>query len=183
MLQENKTVTIVLGPDCALEAMAIRSNLEYFGFTVVVSSVGRPNDMIKILQGDSLTNLSNYLIFCFHGRDGKFLMPKLAKELYHPAEPQGDFAQKNITQYAKLSQQHIVVTGCTLGQAKMARSFLDAHARTFIGSRNYPEGNAVVLFVSALFYHLSKGESYEHAYAKAKAIDQETELFEKYNGE
>jgi hypothetical protein len=176
-----KIISIILGPNCDGEAIAIRSTLEYFGFTVVVRLVGRPNDFINILQGDKITNLSEFLIFCFHGQNGKFIMPKLATKIYEPTEPKGNFDCKQIKKFAKFRRQHILVTGCTLGNRKLADCFLKANAKSYTGARNYPEANSVLAFVTTLFYHISQGDHVSDAFEKSKKIDNETQMFEKYN--
>lgn len=171
---------MLVGSNCDLEAIAIRSVLEYLGFTVVLRLIGRPNDFIKILQGDETTKISAFLIFCFHGQNGKFVMPKLATDIYEASEPKRNFGSEQITQFTKLNGQHIVVTGCTLGNKKLADSFLKANAKSYIGAKKYPEGNSVLIFVTTLFYHIIQGENYSDAFEKAKKIDDETGMFEKY---
>ena len=182
-MSEKNIVTIIVGDDCVLEAIAIRGCLEYLGFTVIFRLIGRPNDLVKILRNDELTGISSYLIFCFHGQAGKFLMPKLSEDIYQMTEQKGNFSYKQIAKLADLNGQHIIVTGCTLGQKKLAESFLECNAKTYVGANGYPDGNSVLIFVNTLFYFLSQGESYSKAFAKANNIDEETKMFEKYDKE
>ncbi len=177
---QNKIISIILGPNCDIEAFAIRNVLEYFGFIVVLRTVGRPNDFIKILQGDETTKISDVLIFCFHGQNGKFIMPKLATEIYERTEPKENFNFEQIHKFAKLNGQHIIVTGCTLGNRKLADSFLKANAKSYIGAKKHPEGNSVLVFVTTLFHYFIQSNNYSDAFEKAKIIDNETGLFEKY---
>jgi len=177
---KQKTISIISGPDCDLEAMALRNSLEYLGFIVILRAVGRPDDLINILKNDKLTKSSEILIFCFHGKNKKFIMPELSREIYRPDEPRTDFGFKEIEKYANLSGQHIIVTGCTLGNQKIADSFLRSKAKTFIGSAGYPQANSALIFVTTLFYYLSKNESYDEVFKKAANIDDETKQFRFY---
>lgn len=104
-------VSIIIGPDCDMEAIAIRSALEYFGFVVLIRPIGRPNDFIKILSGDTLTLNSDYLIFCFHGKNQKFILPKLSSKIYEKNEPRKNFSATEISKYARFNKQHIIATG------------------------------------------------------------------------
>lgn len=114
----NKTISIILGPNCDLEAIALRSFLEYLGFVVILRPIGRPNHLIHILKEDMQTKVSEFLIFCFHGQNGKFVMPKLSIEIYETNEPKHNFDFVNISEFAKLNGQNVIVTGCTIGNKK-----------------------------------------------------------------
>jgi hypothetical protein len=177
-MSETKIISIVVGCDCEQEAFSLRSALEYFGFTVVLRHIGRPNDFIKTLHGDSLTNQSDFIVLCFHGQNGRFVMPSLSPEIYEPDEPKDGFDHKLIEKNTQLNQQNIIVTGCTLGREKMVSAFLKTNAKSFIGTKEYPEGNAVLFLVISLFYEISKGKSLKDSFAIASNIDDETKLFE-----
>lgn len=50
--------------------------------------------------------------------------------------------QREIYKYAKLHNVNIVNSGCTLGERKLAESFLRSGAKSYIGSIDYVDGNA-----------------------------------------
>ncbi len=176
-----RTVSILLGPDCDLEAIALRGTLEYLGFVVALRPIGRPWDLINVLKGDKQTKISDILVFCFHGKRGRLVVPKLAPDIYEVDEPRSDFSAQDIARYAAFDGQDIIATGCTLGHRAMASSFLQANARTFIGPIKYPDGNAVLFFATALFYYLSRGEDYFAAFEKAKNADSNAQQFKLYD--
>lgn len=105
-------------------------------------------------------------------------MPEISKEIYETAEPRKRFDANHISEFAKLNGQNVIVTGCTLGHKKMADSFLKSGARTFIGAREYPDGNSAFMFATSLFYYLMQGEKYPDAFLRAKNTDDETSNFE-----
>ncbi len=84
-------VSIVVGPNCDIESIALRSVLESFGARVTFHLIGRPNDLIDVLSGQDLDQKLDYLILNFHGDEGRFIMPELGEEVYELNEPRGAF--------------------------------------------------------------------------------------------
>ncbi|MEO1258620.1 MAG: hypothetical protein AAFZ15_07475 [Bacteroidota bacterium] len=82
-----------------------------------------------------------------------------------------------VKEYGNLQEVGFIATGCTLGSEKIAIAFLKTGAKYFIGPARYVDGNAALLFVQYLFYHISKGEKINKAFKKAKTIDRETNQF------
>ena len=76
---------------------------------------------------------------------------------------------------------HIVNSGCTLGERKLAESFLRSGAKSYIGSIDYVDGSAALMFAIRLFYGLINHEkTLEGAFQEAKLIDEETHTFQFY---
>ncbi|MDC6156728.1 delta-aminolevulinic acid dehydratase [Bacillus albus] len=177
-------IALVVGFNSDLEAQSIRASLEYFGAKVVTYWIGRPKDFIDVLSGNALYNDINYLVFCFHGEEGKFVMEELGEDIYEQDEqdePRGYFGAEEIYKYAKLHNTHIVNSGCTLGEQKLAESFLRSGAKSYIGSIDYVDGNAALMFTIRLFYGLiSYEKTLEDAFQEAKLIDEETRTFQFY---
>ncbi len=128
-------VALVVGFNSDLEAQSIRASLEYFGARVVTYWIGRPKDFVEVLSGKNLFNDINYIIFCFHGEEGKFVMEELGEEVYEQDEPRGYFGTEEIYKYAKLHNTHIVNSGCTLGGAKSSKVFFYIVVRNHILDR------------------------------------------------
>lgn len=116
-------VALVVGFNSDLEAQSIRASLEYFGAKVITYWIGRPKEFIDILSGKGLYSDINYVVFCFHGEEGKFVMEELGEDIYEQDEPRGYFGAAEIYKYAKLHNTHIVNSGCTLGGEKTSRIF------------------------------------------------------------
>ncbi|SCC61701.1 Uncharacterized protein BTT61001_05073 [Bacillus thuringiensis] len=89
-------VALVVGFNSDLEAQSIRASLEYFGAKVVTYWIGRPREFINILSGKGLYNDIKYVIFCFHGEEGKFVMEELGEDIYEQDEPRGYFGAAEI---------------------------------------------------------------------------------------
>ncbi|MCU5515348.1 hypothetical protein OCF62_12265 [Bacillus wiedmannii] len=89
-------VALVVGFNSDLEAQSIRASLEYFGAKVVTYWIGRPRKFINILSGKGLYNDINYVIFCFHGEEGEFVMEELGEDIYEQDEPRGYFGAAEI---------------------------------------------------------------------------------------
>ncbi|MGR5977660.1 delta-aminolevulinic acid dehydratase [Bacillus cereus] len=168
-------IALVIGFNSDLEAQSIRASLEYFGARVVTYWIGRPKDFVEVLSVKNLFNNINYIIFCFHGEEGKFVMEELGEEVYEQDEPRGYFGAAEIYKYAKLHNTHIVNSGCTLGEQNL---FLHSGAKSYIGSINYVDGNAALMFTIRLFYGvINHGKTLE----EASLIDEETHTFRFYN--
>lgn len=174
-------VALVVGFNSDLEAQSIRASLEYFGARVITYWIGRPKDFIEVISSKNVFNDINYIIFCFHGEEGKFVMEELGEDIYEQDEPRGYFGAEEIYKYAKLHNTHIVNSGCTLGEQKLAESFLRSGAKSYIGSIDYVDGNAALMFTIRLFYGLiSYEKTLEEAFQEAKLINEETHTFQFY---
>ncbi len=173
---------LVVGFNSVLEVQSIRASLEYFRAKVVTYWISRPREFINILSGKGLYNDINYVIFCFHGEEGKFVMEELGEDIYEQDEPRGYFGAAEIYKYAKLHNTHIVNSGCTLGEQNLAESFLRSGAKSYIGSIDYVDGNAALMFTIRLFYGVINHEkTLEEAFQEARLIDEETHTFRFYN--
>ncbi|WP_461300310.1 delta-aminolevulinic acid dehydratase [Bacillus sp. F9_6S_D1_P_5] len=174
-------VALVVGFNSDLEAQSIRASLEYFGARVITYWIGRPKDFMEVISSKNVFNDINYIIFCFHGEEGKFVMEELGEDIYEQDEPRGYFGAEEIYKYAKLHNTHIVNSGCTLGEQKLAESFLRSGEKSYIGSIDYVDGNAALMFTIRLFYGLiSYEKTLEDAFQEAKLINEETHTFQFY---
>ncbi|MGH0676210.1 delta-aminolevulinic acid dehydratase [Bacillus luti] len=174
-------VAIVVSFNSNLEAQSIRASLEYFGARVVTYWIGRPKEFIDILSGKGLYNDINYVVFCFHGEEGKFVMEELGEDIYEQDETRGYFGAAEIYKYAKLHNTHIVNSGCTLGEQKLAESFLRSGAKSYIGSIDYVDANAALMFTIRLFYGvINHKKTLEEVFQEASLIDKETRTFRFY---
>jgi hypothetical protein len=181
MSKPNLTIALIVGENCDAEASAIRGVLEYFNIRVVKIFIGRPNDFIEILNGKVLYPNISHIIFSFHGKAGKFLMPILAKDVYENDEPRGNFGADEINKFARLNDKIVITTGCTLGKKKLAQAFLNVGCKIFIGAKDYIEGNSALFFVTHFYYEiLTNNRSEKEAFQIAKATDNETKFFEFY---
>lgn len=170
-----RKVLIVCIGNTGNEAEAIRQTLEYFGCSVLVKYVGRPQDFIDVLRGDLLFEADCVIISC-HGEDGEIVMPVLGESVYTQSEPRGNFGVAEIENYCRIKDKLIINTGCTTGNKQMAKAF--AKENTYIAPDDYVEGNSALMFVLRFFYELLQNEkSTEEAFQIAGAMDEETKLF------
>lgn len=175
-------VTLVVGENCDLSALALRSSLEYFGARVNVHWIGRPNDLIDVLSGDYLDNPCDYLILDFHGDEGRLYMTELDSEIYEPDEPRGKFFDYHqVRKYTKLKNINVIANGCTLGDENLAKAFLDSGCKSYMGPNDYIDGNSALMFIIAFMYEvINNKKSQKEAFEIARSIDEETGLYELY---
>lgn len=175
------SVALVCGPVCDLETQAMRAALEYFGARVITYWIGRPNDFIPLLSGEDLYSDTEVIVFNFHGCEGKFVMPELDIDVYEEGEPQGDFGSEEILRYTKLDGKAVIGNGCTLGDPKLARAFIDCGCRVYIGPDDYPDGNDELMFVIRLFYEMIQNHrSLEEAFRIARSMNDELSMYKIY---
>ncbi|MGG3925124.1 delta-aminolevulinic acid dehydratase [Metabacillus fastidiosus] len=175
-------ITIAVGPDCDMNAFAMRSTLEYFGAMVTMHWIGRPNDLIDVLSGEELNKRCDYLILNFHGDEGRLCMPELGGDVYEADEPRGAFFDENdVRKYANLKDTKVIANGCTLGEEKLAKAFLDCGCHSYMGPDDYIDGNSGLMFVMRFIYEIiNNKKSDKEAYEIAKSMDEETGMYQMY---
>jgi hypothetical protein len=179
MSKSNLTVALVVGENCDAEASAIRGVLEYFNAQVMKIFIGRPNDFIDILNGKNLYPGIKHIIFSFHGKAGKFVMPILGKDIYEKDEPQKNFGVDEIEKYCELDGKFIINTACSLGNKKMAKAFINKGCKNYIGAKNYIEGNSALFFVIRFYYELlNNNRTEKEAFQITANSDTETNNFQ-----
>lgn len=167
-----KKVLIASFSDVGLEAQALRQSLELYGFSVLIKYIGRPNDFVDVLS-NNVELEADYIIISCHGEDGSIVMPKLHESIYLQAEPKNDFLSKDIERFLKLFNKTIINTGCTTGNQNLMDAF-SKNNNTYIAPTGYVDGNAVYIFVTNLFYLLSKKIDAYTSFNKAKQLDDDT---------
>jgi hypothetical protein len=175
-------VTLVVGPNCDMEAFAMRSTLEYFGAMVTVHWIGRPNDLIDVLSGEELDKRCDYFILNFHGDEGRLCMPELGEDIYEPHEPRGEFFDsRDVRRYTNLKDINVIANGCTLGEKQLAKAFLECGCNSYIGPDDYIDGNSALMFVVKFIYEIiNNKKSHQEAFEIAKSIDKETDMYQLY---
>lgn len=175
------TVALVCGPDSDMETNAIRTALELFGARVITYWIGRPKDLIDILNGNDLYPDTQHIILSFHGDEGKLVMPELGEDVYEADEPSGDFGRDEIARYTRLEGKTILANGCSLGNPQLAEAFLSGGCSAYIGPDDYPFGEAALMFVLRFYYELiHHHKTVEEAYEAAKSIDENTAMYRLY---
>ncbi|MBD8496979.1 delta-aminolevulinic acid dehydratase [Paenibacillus arenosi] len=178
------SVALVCGPDSDMEANAIRTTLESFDARVITYWIGRPSDLMDILSGKDLYPDTDVIIFSFHGDEGSFVMPELDESVYEEHEPRDDFGPEEVARFVNLPGKVILANGCSLGDPKLAQAFLNGGCQTYIGPDDYPYGSSALMFVVRYFYEvLHNKKSVQEAFAVAKAMDEELEMYRLYERE
>ncbi|MEI4619145.1 delta-aminolevulinic acid dehydratase [Bacillus cereus] len=174
-------IALVVGDNSDLEAQSLRATLGYFGARVITYWIGRPRDLMDVLSGKSLYEDIDYIIFCFHGEEGEFVIEELGEDVYEKDEPRGNFGVTEIKQYAKLHNKYIINNGCTLGDPKLVEAFLNSGVKTYIGSTDYVDGNAALMLTIRIFYEvINHQKTIDDEFQVAKSLDNETLTFELY---
>jgi len=176
-----KTIAIVDVDEngCAEQS---RQTLESFGYFVVMYGIGKPQDLMDILEGKMITKF-DYIIISGHGEEnGEIIMDELGEDIYFPDEPRGNFGYNEINKYLKLTDTCIIGLGCYYGHEDMAKAFAKNN-NIYIASTIATDNGALV-FAILFFYYLSEkiystqcGFDIETAYKKAAAVDAMTGSF------
>ena len=174
-----KRVLILNGGGAALENIAIRSVLEYFGYIVIMYNIGRPQDYFDIFSGKQNFNY-DYLIIGCHGDGGKIIVPILGENVYYPNECRNNIGYEELRGLVKIKDKTVICTGCTTGAGELCKEF-NRNNNIFVAPTDYIEANSSLMFIVNLFYHLSNGLSFKDSFAIASAIDSETKLYNFYS--
>ncbi len=170
------TVTIV-SCETGSEYEVIRQALESCSIRVINEAVGRPQDFIDFLSGEGYFS-SDFVIFSFHGMDGKFCMPELGERVYFDNEPRTDFGIEEIQTYCQIKTPVMINMGCGLGYQALADAFLEKHTNVYIGAEDVIDGLSSNFFVIRFFYeHCQNKRSLREAFQLARNTDPETMLF------
>ncbi|MFC9541115.1 delta-aminolevulinic acid dehydratase [Lysinibacillus sp. NPDC056959] len=175
-------VSLVVGSECDIESLAIRSVLESFGARVTLHLIGRPNDLIDVLSGEDLDDRIDYLILNFHGDEGRICMPKLGEDIYEVNEPRGEFfGPQEILNYCTLKDVKVIASGCTLGEKQLATAFLKGGCYSYLAPDDYIDGSANLMFLIRFMYEIiANGCTQQEAFEIAKSIDDETSMYQLY---
>ncbi len=175
-------VSLVVGSECDIESLALRSVLESFGVRVTLHLIGRPNDFIDVLSGEDLDDRIDYLILNFHGDEGRFCMPELGEDIYEFNEPRGKFfGPQEILNYCTLKDVKVIASGCTLGEKQLATAFLKSGCHSYLAPDDYIDGSANLMFLIRFMYEIIANEcTQQEAFEIAKSIDDETSMYQLY---
>ena len=174
-----KRVLILNDEGAALENIAIRSVLEYFGYIVIMYNIGRPQDYFDIFSGKQNFNY-DYLIIGCHGDDGKIIVPILGENVYYQNECRNNIGYEELQGLVKIKDKTVICTGCTTGAGELCKEF-NRNNNIFVAPTDYIEANNSLMFIVNLFYHLSNGLSFKDSFTRAGSIDGETELYALYS--
>lgn len=156
----------------------IRQKLESLGVLVLHHPIGRPRDFIDFLSGEIYIP-SDFIIFAFHGQNGKFAMPELPEDIYFADEPRGNFGTEEIARFCSIEAPVVVNMGCSMGTASLAKAFLNNTCKVYIGANDYPDAVSAAFFVLRLFYeNLQNKQPLKEAFRLARETDPETRFYQ-----
>lgn len=73
----------------------------------------------------------------------------------------------------------MIATGCTLGEEKLAKAFLECGCHSYIAPTDYIDGNSALMFVIRLMYEMINNKKHQQeAFEIAKSIDGETSVYQ-----
>jgi hypothetical protein len=144
--------------------------------------IGRPQDLIDILEGKMITKF-DFIIISGHGEEnGEIIMDELGEDIYFPDEPRGNFGFNEVNKYLTLADTCIIGLGCYFGNEDMAKAFAKNN-NIYIAPTDAVDSGGLV-FVILFFYYISEkiystqcGFDIETAYKKATSVDTMTGLF------
>jgi len=182
--------------------LAVRASLELFRLNVYPHFCVQKKNVVDFLAGKIPD--SEYVVLCSHGlgtTDAPEEQPDEMKMGFHVVDEidgkwdKIEFAltPANIIEYVKLKGRTVIALGCGNGREPLARAFLAAGCRAYVGAIGPVDQDSIALFAIAFFYHLlSQGRdsslscSEQEAAERAAVIDTEfkegTHLFRYYSG-
>lgn len=164
--------------DDDLEAVALRSVLECFDFTVRMHYVATSGQLVRTL-GDEDATSGNVVLMCHGGEEG-LLLPELAGEVAAEQPYAGVMTAADFRSFLRLPGRLVINTGCLLGRQEYADAFLDAGCRSYVGPIDYVEAYASLFYVLHFLYGLRRGGSVDEAHEQARAHGPETASFQLY---
>ena len=171
----NKSVDLIV-IESPLEAVALRSVLEWWGVQVNLHLIGKAQDIVDVFQNKTL---SPYICIEGHGERDGFLLPELAEAIAKRQLYDRVLTSLNLREFMKFAGQHVLSLACGTGTQEMGKVFLEQGAASYIGPSDYPEGDASLMYALSFYYgHFVSNLSIEKAHKKAKSIDSETGMFE-----
>jgi len=163
--QEPLSLVVVSYSD--LEAIALRSILEYFNYRVEIHWIGSRPQFLEVLQGNIPT--FHYIVLSCHGDETGILVPG-----------QESVSSENLSQSVKLPGKIVLGLGCLTGTKPIANAFLKGGCEAYIAPTDFIEGNAALLFAIHLFYFLADKRTLGEAVDLSQQHDDQCALFKLY---
>ena len=162
---------IVIGE--SFEAGAIRALLESFSIQIRMHYIGNIKHLIALFEDKNYFH--KIVIICCHGDHDGLLIPKLAPKLEKTMPFHERLTDANLDKIINLNGQLVINTGCYLGKENFAQIFLNKGAGYYIGSNNYIEASAIIVFITVfMYFYLTVQLPIDEAFSKAYNIDSET---------
>ncbi len=154
---KNRVKLHILAIDTGNEADAIRSAAEGWAYFVTVDWIGNSQDFV-----DSLSSSPNadIIIIAGHGDERGICLPELAEEIKHKYPYDDVVTSEELKSFLKLKNNLVINLACMSGTEALAKAFLEAGAKTYIGPTDYCEGDASQMYALELLYnyHMNKGD-------------------------
>ena len=151
------------------QALAIRGALELFRLRVHLYLLCQKRNLLDLLAGKIPE--AEYVVLCCHGcsdPDGQGGWTDRVGLRFHGLvdEVQGkweavtaELPPEVIRQVVSLPGRTVIATGCRNGVEPVARAFLDAGCRAYMGAVDFVDQDSGPLFTIAFFYHLLRHET------------------------
>lgn len=160
--QEPLSLVVVSYSD--LEAVALRSILEYFNYRVEIHWIGSRPQFLEVLKGNIPTN--HYFVLSCHGDEKGIIVPD-----------QEPVSTEDLSKIVQLPGRIVVNLGCLTGTEPITKAFLEGGCEAYIAPVNFIEGNAALLFAIHLFYFLAAKRTLSEAVQEACKHDDQCALF------
>lgn len=161
---------------------AIQQIIEQFGARVLVYSVQKQEDLIRLLSGELLFPCIKHLIFCFRGEKGQFVLPQMKQYIYWENTKEEIFTADDILSHSHFNQQIVINTGNSLGNAEVSNAFLAKNIKLYIGCPEKLDESSKLMFIIRFYYEiLAKKNTVYQAFQTATKINKETSVFQLYS--
>lgn len=143
-------IRIVVLPDGALEALALRSVLEAGGGSTDLRFVATPRQLFDMLGAGGAT--PQLLVLCGHGRDGALFIGALGDGLGGEMLSDGFLPPESFRGRISMRGTTVLCTACNSGMAALASHFIAGGVSAFVGPQDEPDGEDMLL-AAHVFLH------------------------------
>ena len=187
------SVVIAYDPPTFDLAMPMRSMLELYRLYVHMYYCCQKRNVLDVLAGEIPD--AQYVILVAGGcdkeeldRGGRISFRRLVEQIdgkWQPSEVR--LFPEDVSSIVRLDGRTVIAIGCYTGREPLARAFLDAGCKAYIGSAEAIDQNSTTMFVCAFFHYLL-AESPDRlddreAVERARQIDSQTANYRWYSKE
>jgi hypothetical protein len=166
--------------DNALECLAARSVLEWWGVKVNMFYIGQAQHIIDALSGNE--KRAPHIFIGAHGDEVGICLPELGSAIEKKQPYRKRLSAKNLREFLSLDGNIVFCNGCATGNQEMADAVLGSGASYYIAPGEYACGAATLFYALGFYYHLFVSNlSAEQAHEKASTVDEKTRVFKLFH--
>ena len=158
------------------QGYSIRTVADELNLAVRYLRIGTPADFLQAISSPS--DLPETILIIAHGDENGLSFGDYTESIDTSMLVKGSMPPSCIKAHAKLEGRKVVNPACEGGRQEMADAFLEGGVDTYIASETSPRATSATIFMIILLDQLTaKKSSWEDAWRRAAAYDDETKSF------